>query len=55
VCEAIKGGLAGSTVIRHGAGMMWNRNFQAGFKIDLHIKDLANALDTGHGVAPRVP
>lgn len=30
--------------------MMMERNFKPGFKIDLHIKDLNNALDTGHGL-----
>jgi 2-hydroxy-3-oxopropionate reductase len=30
--------------------MVMDRNFKPGFRIDLHIKDLANALDTSHGV-----
>ncbi|HAP57607.1 MAG TPA: 2-hydroxy-3-oxopropionate reductase, partial [Sphaerochaeta sp.] len=30
-------------------------NFKPGFKIDLHIRDLANALDTGHGVGIPLP
>jgi 2-hydroxy-3-oxopropionate reductase len=30
--------------------MMMEGNFNPGFKIDLHIKDLNNALDTGHGL-----
>ena len=30
--------------------MMLDGNFKLGFRIDLHIKDLNNALDTGHGV-----
>jgi 2-hydroxy-3-oxopropionate reductase len=30
-------------------------NFNPGFKIDLHIKDLNNALDTGHGVGAPLP
>ncbi|STI81315.1 tartronate semialdehyde reductase [Escherichia coli] len=28
------------------APMVMDRNFKPGFRIDLHIKDLANALDT---------
>lgn len=48
VFEAIKGGLAGSTVMNAKVPMMIERNFKPGFKIDLHIKDLNNALDTGH-------
>ncbi|MDL2229436.1 2-hydroxy-3-oxopropionate reductase [Treponema sp. OttesenSCG-928-L16] len=55
VFEAIKGGLAGSTVLNAKAPMMIDGNFKPGFKIDLHIKDLANALDTGHGVGSPLP
>ncbi len=46
VLDAIKGGLAGSTVLNAKAPMMMDRNFKPGFKIDLHIKDLDNALET---------
>jgi 2-hydroxy-3-oxopropionate reductase len=46
VYNAIRGGLAGSTVMDAKAPMMMDRNFKPGFKIDLHIKDLTNALDT---------
>lgn len=55
VFEAIKGGLAGSTVMNAKAPMMMESNFKPGFKIDLHIKDLANALDTGHDVGSPLP
>jgi 2-hydroxy-3-oxopropionate reductase len=55
VFEAIKGGLAGSTVLNAKAPMMMDSNFKPGFKIDLHIKDLANALDTAHGVGAPLP
>ncbi|GHV95033.1 2-hydroxy-3-oxopropionate reductase [Spirochaetia bacterium] len=55
VFEAIKAGLAGSTVLNAKAPMMIGGNFKPGFKIDLHIKDLANALDTGHGVGAPLP
>jgi 2-hydroxy-3-oxopropionate reductase len=55
VFEAIRGGLAGSTVLEAKAPMMIGSNFKPGFKIDLHIKDLANALDTGHGVGSPLP
>ena len=47
VFEAIKGGLAGSTVMNAKAPMMLEGNFKPGFRIDLHIKDLKNALTTG--------
>lgn len=55
VFDAIKGGLAGSTVMNAKAPMMIESNFKPGFKIDLHIKDLANAMDTGHGVGSPLP
>ena len=35
--------------------MVLNRNFKPGFRIDLHIKDLQNALDTSHGVGTSLP
>ena len=47
IFNAIKGGLAGSTVLNAKAPMVMSGNFKPGFKIDLHIKDLQNALDTG--------
>lgn len=40
VFEAIRGGLAGSTVMNAKAPMMMEGNDKPGFKIDLHIKDL---------------
>ncbi len=46
VFEAIKGGLAGSTVMNAKAPMILADNFKPGFKINLHIKDLTNALNT---------
>lgn len=50
VFEAIRGGLAGSTVMNAKVPMMIEGNYKPGFRIDLHIKDLNNALDTAHGV-----
>ncbi len=55
VFDAIKRGLAGSTVMNAKAPMMIDSNFKPGFKVDLHIKDLANALDTGHEVGSPLP
>lgn len=55
VFQAIRGGLAGSTVLEAKAPMVLDRNFRPGFRIDLHIKDLANALDTSHGVGAQLP
>lgn len=50
IYKAIRGGLAGSTVLDAKAPMILNRDFKPGFKIDLHIKDLNNAVETGAGV-----
>ena len=50
VFKAIRGGLAGSAVLEAKAPMVLKRNFQPGFKIDLHIKDLKNAMDTAAAV-----
>lgn len=55
VFEAIRGGLAGSTVMDAKAPMMISGNDRPGFKIDLHIKDLNNALDCAHSVGAPVP
>jgi len=55
VFQAIRGGLAGSTVLEAKAPMVLDRNFKPGFRIDLHIKDLANALDTSHGIGAQLP
>lgn len=55
VFQAIKGGLAGSTVMNAKAPMMIAGNDKPGFKIDLHIKDLNNALDCAHTVGAPVP
>lgn len=55
VYEAIRGGLAGSTVMDSKGPMMIERNFNPGFKIDLHIKDLQNALDTSHKIGLSLP
>ncbi|SFA83904.1 2-hydroxy-3-oxopropionate reductase [Lentibacillus halodurans] len=46
VYNAIRGGLAGSNVLDAKAPMMLERNFDPGFKIDLHLKDLNNVMET---------
>ena len=55
VFQAIRGGLAGSTVMEAKAPMMIGGNDKPGFKVDLHIKDLNNALDCAHSVGAPVP
>ena len=55
VYRAIRGGLAGSTVMDAKGPMMIAGNDKPGFKVDLHIKDLDNALDCAHAVGAPVP
>ncbi|MGI6114151.1 MAG: 2-hydroxy-3-oxopropionate reductase [Mahellales bacterium] len=55
VYDAIRGGLAGSTVLDAKMPMVLEGNFKPGFRIELHIKDLMNALDTAHEVGVPVP
>jgi 2-hydroxy-3-oxopropionate reductase len=46
VYQAIRGGLAGSAALDAKMPMILNGNFKPGFRIELHIKDLINALNT---------
>jgi 2-hydroxy-3-oxopropionate reductase len=46
VFQAIRGGLAGSTVMEAKMPLILARSFKPGFRIELHIKDLANATET---------
>ncbi|QJA07448.1 2-hydroxy-3-oxopropionate reductase [Romboutsia sp. CE17] len=55
VYQAIRGGLAGSTVLDAKSNMVMDRNFEPGFRIDLHIKDLGNVLETAHEVGAPLP
>ncbi len=55
IFEAIKGGLAGSTVMNAKAPMMMDQNFKPGFRIDLHIKDLTNVVDAAKAVDAPIP
>ncbi len=55
IFEAIKGGLAGSTVMNAKAPMMMDQNFKPGFRIDLHIKDLNNVMDAAAAVNAPTP
>jgi 2-hydroxy-3-oxopropionate reductase len=55
VYQAIRGGLAGSTVLDAKAPLVMDRKFSPGFRINLHIKDLANVLDTSHELGVPLP
>lgn len=55
VFQAIRGGLAGSTVLDAKMPLILEGNFKPGFRIELHIKDMANALDTAHALGVPIP
>jgi 2-hydroxy-3-oxopropionate reductase len=55
VFQAIRGGLAGSTVLDAKAPLVLDRKFNPGFRIELHIKDLANALNAAHQLSVPLP
>ena len=55
VVEAIRGGLAGSTVLEAKSPMMLAHEFKPGFRINLHIKDLNNAMDASKDVGAPLP
>lgn len=55
VYQAIRGGLAGSTVLDAKAPLVMDRKFDPGFRISLHIKDLNNVLETSHEIGVPLP
>jgi 2-hydroxy-3-oxopropionate reductase len=55
VYQAIRGGLAGSAVLDAKMPLVLKGRFKPGFRIELHIKDLLNALDTAHAVGVPLP
>ena len=55
VYEAIRGGLAGSTVLDAKAPMMINRNFKPGGKISINHKDIRNVMATAHDIDVPLP
>ncbi len=55
VFDAVKGGLAGSNVLNAKGPMMIEGNFNPGFRISLHQKDLNNALQTARELSVPLP
>ncbi len=55
VFEAIRKGLAGSQCLEDKAPRMFERRYEPGFRINLHIKDLWNVLETSRAVKGSVP
>lgn len=55
IFQAIRGGLAASQCLEDKAPRMFAGSFDPGFRIDLHTKDLANALETSRNLHTAVP
>jgi 2-hydroxy-3-oxopropionate reductase len=55
VFEAIRKGLAGSAVLEAKMPLALEGNFNPGFRIELHLKDLNNALETAEAVGAPAP
>lgn len=55
VYKAIRGGLAGSTVLDAKAPMMIDRNFKPGGPIRINHKDIKNCVETAHAIECPVP
>ncbi len=55
VFQAIRGGLAQSTVFDAKMPLILEGNFKPGARMDLHIKDLRNALDTAASIEAPIP
>ena len=55
VFQAIRGGLAGSTVLDAKMPLVLAGDFRPGFRIELHIKDMMNVMETAHELAVPVP
>lgn len=51
VYEAVRGGLAGSTVLDQKAPRMFNRNFVAGGTLKINLKDITNVMDTAKSLS----
>ena len=55
VYQAIRGGLAGSTVLDVKAPMMLARNFVPGGKISINLKDIKNVMSSAHAMDGPLP
>jgi len=55
IFEAIKGGLAGSQCLTDKAPRMFKGNYDPGFRMKLHVKDLTNVLETSRELHTSMP
>ncbi|WKA60537.1 2-hydroxy-3-oxopropionate reductase [Planococcus shenhongbingii] len=53
--KAIRGGLAGSAVLDAKVPLILDRNFVAGGRIDINMKDITNVIDTAHEIGVPMP
>ncbi|WP_340372841.1 2-hydroxy-3-oxopropionate reductase [Peribacillus sp. FSL E2-0218] len=53
--QAIRGGLAGSAVLDAKVPLILDRNFVAGGKIDINLKDITNVMETAHEIGVPLP
>lgn len=53
--QAIRGGLAGSAVLDAKVPLILDRNFVAGGRIDINLKDITNVMDTAHSIGVPMP
>lgn len=55
VYRAIRGGLAGSTILDAKIPMIMNRDFKPGGKISINLKDIKNVMQTAHNLDVPLP
>ena len=55
VFDAVRGGLAGSTVLDQKGPKILARDYQPGARMEIHIKDFVNVLDTAHAFSAPTP
>ena len=53
--QAIRGGLAGSAVLDAKVPLILERNFVAGGRIDINLKDITNVMETAHEIGVPLP
>ncbi|OAN10379.1 2-hydroxy-3-oxopropionate reductase [Exiguobacterium sp. RIT452] len=53
--HAIRGGLAGSAVLDAKVPLILERNFVAGGRIDINLKDMTNVMETAHEIGVPLP
>ncbi|WP_315370693.1 2-hydroxy-3-oxopropionate reductase [Paenibacillus xylanexedens] len=53
--QAIRSGLAGSAVLDAKVPLILDRNFVAGGRIDINLKDMTNVMETAHDIGVPLP